>query len=235
MKKRLLAFLVLSIFIYADKAYAIYDIMAKVESGLELGKDLETKAKETMKKITDAEKRARQGFDGLSSCFKNPKKCDYKAMEQLGKEGSGYVKKIKEVRVMPGAEEMKEGDLKKKASEGLMGIVRQTYIYQRAQKESLKMLNENRRQINALIADDLALLFAKGVSTRQSILAEDGSLYQTDFNNDNIDEILKAQNVVGIASANRINRILELRTYMVGAAATAELTNQNREEVDEEE
>ena len=81
------------------------------------------------------------------------------------------------------------------------------------------------------LSDDTALLFAKAVATRQSILLEDGSLYQSNFNNENMDEILNAQNIVDIATQQRLNRILELRSYMNSGVSAAELTEQtNRTE-----
>ncbi len=229
MKKKLFIALFLSIFIYTREAYAIFDIMAKVQSVLELYKDVENKVQENLKKLRDIEKRARQGFDVANSCFKNPTKCDYKSLEALGKDSESYVKSLTEIHVMPGADELKKGDLQKKAEKGLAQNVKDSYIYKRAQGEDIKNTSENRRQINAVVADDAALLFAKGVSARQSILVEDGSLYQNDFNNENIDEILNAQNIVSIASEQRLNRILELRAYMVGASSTAAMTEQTIE------
>lgn len=130
---------------------------------------------------------------------------------------------------MPGAEELKKGDLKKKSDKSLAQTVEISYIYQRGQGDDIEKTSKNRRLINAVVADDAALLFAKGVSARQSILVEDGSLYQVEFKKNNIDEILNAQNIVAIATQQRLNRILELRAYMASAGATAELTRQTRE------
>ena len=129
---------------------------------------------------------------------------------------------------MPGAEELKKGDLKKKSDKSLAQTVETSYIYQRGQGDDIEKTSKNRRLINAVVADDAAL-FAKGVSARQSILVEDGSLYQVEFKKNNIDEILNAQNIVAIATQQRLNRILELRAYMASAGATAELTRQTRE------
>ena len=63
----------------------------------------------------------------------------------------------------------------------------------------------------------------------KNILVEDGSLYQSEFKNENMDEILNAQNIVAIATEQRLNRILEMRAYMTSAGSTAELTQQTRE------
>ena len=221
MKKKLCIALFLSLFVYTREAYAIFDIMAKVQSALELYKDVENKVQQYTKKLRDIEKRARQGFDLASSCYKNPKQCDPKALEAFAKDS--------EIRVMPGAEELKKGDLKKKSDKSLAQTVETSYIYQRGQGDDIEKTSKNRRLINAVVADDAALLFAKGVSARQSILVEDGSLYQVEFKKNNIDEILNAQNIVAIATQQRLNRILELRAYMASAGATAELTRQTRE------
>lgn len=229
MKKKLCIALFLSLFVYTREAYAIFDIMAKVQSALELYKDVENKVQQYTKKLRDIEKRARQGFDLASSCYKNPKQCDPKALEAFAKDSESYVKNMKEIRVMPGAEELKKGDLKKKSDKSLAQTVETSYIYQRGQGDDIEKTSKNRRLINAVVADDAALLFAKGVSARQSILVEDGSLYQVEFKKNNIDEILNAQNIVAIATQQRLNRILELRAYMASAGATAELTRQTRE------
>lgn len=119
--------------------------------------------------------------------------------------------------------------MKKKSDKSLAQTVETSYIYQRGQGDDIEKTSKNRRLINAVVADDAALLFAKGVSARQSILVEDGSLYQVEFKKNNIDEILNAQNIVAIATQQRLNRILELRAYMASAGATAELTRQTRE------
>jgi DNA-binding CsgD family transcriptional regulator len=150
-------------------------------------------------------------------------------LEAFAKDSESYVKSMKEIRVMPGAEELKKGDLKKKSDKSLAQTVETSYIYQRGQGDDIEKSSKNRRLINAVVADDAALLFAKGVSARQSILVEDGSLYQVEFKKNNIDEILNAQNIVAIATQQRLNRILELRAYMASAGATAELTRQTRE------
>ena len=85
MKKKLCIGLFLSLFVYTREAYAIFDIMAKVQSALELYKDVENKVQQYTKKLRDIEKRARQGFDLASSCYKNPKQCDPKALEAFAK------------------------------------------------------------------------------------------------------------------------------------------------------
>ena len=229
MRKKLYILLFFLFITYTREAYAIFDIMAKVESAMELYKDVENKVQEVQKKLRDIEKRARQGFEMASNCYKNPDKCDPEALKSFAEDSESYVTSLTEIKVMPGAEELKEGDLKKKSDSSLAQTVETTYIYQRGQGQDINKTEENRRYINAIVADDTALLFAKGVSARQSILVEDGSLYQADFKNENMDEILNAQNVVAIATEQRLNRVLEMRAYMTSAGSTAELTQQTRE------
>ena len=230
MRKKLCIALVLSLFMYTREAYAILDIMAKVQSALEQAEDYKNKIQEYAKKLRELEKRARQGFELAKSCYKNPKSCDTKALETWGKDAKQfYVETMDEIRVMPGAEELSDGDLNEKLDVSLIKTIQNTYIYHRGQGKDLENLNENRRQLNAILSDDTALLFAKAVATRQSILMEDGSLYQQNFKNNNIDEILSAQNVVDIATQQRLNRILELRAYMVSGAAAAEMSTQTIE------
>lgn len=230
MRKKLCIALVLSLFMYTREAYAIIDIMAKVQSVLEQAEDYKNKIQEYAKKLRELEKRARQGFELAKSCYKNPKSCDTKALETWGKDAKQfYVETMDEIRVMPGAEELSDGDLNEKLDVSLIKTIQNTYIYHRGQGKDLENLNENRRQLNAILSDDTALLFAKAVATRQSILMEDGSLYQQNFKNNNIDEILSAQNVVDIATQQRLNRILELRAYMVSGAAAAEMSTQTIE------
>lgn len=230
MRKKLCIALVLSLFMYTREAYAILDIMAKVQSVLEQAEDYKNKIQEYAKKLRELEKRARQGFELAKSCYKNPKSCDTKALETWGKDAKQfYVETMDEIRVMPGAEELSDGDLNEKLDVSLIKTIQNTYIYHRGQGKDLENLNENRRQLNAILSDDTALLFAKAVATRQSILMEDGSLYQQNFKNNNIDEILSAQNVVDIATQQRLNRILELRAYMISGAAAAEMSTQTIE------
>ncbi len=230
MKKKVWIILFFSLFVYTREAYAIFDIMAKVETVLELYKDVENKVQEVQKKLRDIEKRARQGFDIASNCYKNPTKCDVESLTAFTEYSKEYVKNsITEIRVMPGASELKQGDLKKKRDEILAQTVENAYIYKRGQGKDIANTTENRRYINAIIADDTAILFAKGVSARQSILKEDGTLYQKVFKNENMDEILHAQNLVAIATEQRLNKILEMKAYMTSAGSTAELTQQTRD------
>ena len=229
MIKKFVIILLLFQLICVKNSYAVIDPLAYVQSALELYKEWENKVQEAEKYKRDLEKRAKQGFEHGMNCYANPIKCAPEAYKALGKDATGFVKdKIKEVKVMSGSG-LGAGDLIKQASEDLMKDVEQSYIYKRGQGQDLKNLRANRRNNNAVVTDELATMFAKGITTRNSIQEEDGKLYQTEFKNDNLDEVLHAQMVVGIVTDSRLARILELRAYMVGAEATAELTRQNRE------
>lgn len=201
-------------------AQAIIDPMAVIQSFLEVYKEAETKVQEIQKKVRDLQARDLQGFSVATSCMSNPKKCDVKALAQLGKDAAGYIKKYKGVKTVSEATELATGDLRKKNSEGLENVVKNTYIYKKAQGDDLKKLHKNRSEVNGVALDDVALLFAKGATTRNSIQAEDGSLYQTEFTKNNMDEILKAQIVVSLSTQSRLARILEIRAYMLSPSAT---------------
>ena len=68
------------------------------------------------------------------------------------------------------------------------------------------------------------------MATRHNIQNEaDEDVYTHDFKQNNIEEILSAQNISCIMSANRLARIVELRAHMVGAEASASLTEQSLE------
>ncbi|MBO5442123.1 MAG: hypothetical protein J6A09_06120 [Alphaproteobacteria bacterium] len=228
MTKKIIIILCLSMLMCAKSSYAVIDPIAKVQSVLELAKELKNKANEYAKKKRDLEKRAKQGFEAGKGCFSNPLKCDKDAYKALGIDAAGFVKrKIKDIKVMSGSA-LAKGDLSKIKSESLITDVMQTYIYKRGQGKDIKKLSKNRKDNNAVVTDELSTMFAKGITTRNSIQKEDGKLYKKDFQNDNLEEILYAQDVVAIFTDSRLARILELRAYMIGAEATAELTQQSK-------
>jgi len=227
MKKKFYITLFLSIFMFSRSAYAIFDIMGAIQSALELKKEIENQIQEVMKFKEDLEKRVKQGFAMASSCFKNPMKCDVKGFDKLidtGAGGSG-VTRNNNIPVMPGAEKLKQ-DLTNIAEEDLGKIVKNTYRYTKTEKKDLQAINQNRANINGVIVDEISMEFAKGAATRHSIQAEDdSSLYPNDFGKDtNVDKVLDAQNRVGILTASRLARIIELRANMNSAEATVTMT-----------
>lgn len=107
--------------------------------------------------------------------------------------------------------------------------------YKKGQGQDIIRKATNEAVNNAIVTDLLAILFAKGVVTRQSILQENPELYNRSFKDEsNIEEILYAQNTLMLNSDRRIARILELRTFMFNAQAIKELTQYNREAKEDE-
>lgn len=230
MIKKIIMIAVCFSFVSIQEAHAVFDIMAAIQSKLELYKDVQNKVQEIQKKASDIQKRARQGFDLASNCFKNPTKCDVKAVKAFAEGSSSFIKdNIKEIRVMPNG--IEKDELVNAGDSSFAKKVEESYIYKRRQGEDIKNTNENRKNINAVISDDVAIAFAKGVAVRQSIYQENGDLYQYEFNNNNIDEILNAQNTVTLATQQRLNKLLELRAYQISAQETADLTRQSLDEI----
>jgi hypothetical protein len=222
MKNKFLMIVFLSMFCIATPAYAIVDVVATVQSVLEKVKEVKTKVETVKKKIEDVYRRAAEGFQAASSCFANPKDCGMKALSSLGnniKRGGS----MKGLRVLEGAKGLNSGNLAEKASEGLDGEVIQAYSYVRGQNFGIDKAGSKRDEIQGAVADELAILFAKGMVVRQMIQNEtEEELYQSNIK-ENQSEILAAQNNGAIVSQARLSRILELRSYMQGAKATSEL------------
>lgn len=237
MKKRFFLALFISIFVYSHAAYAIFDFPAILQSGLELKSDVENKIKEIRKFEDDMEKRVKQGFAAATSCFKNPVSCGVKQMGKIDFASlsdsdalkKGFVTRVKKFPVMPNAEKLK-GDLnnaKQKMADTYQNTVREAYIFKKGD-DDIRRVRENRDNLNAVITDEVSMLFAKGATTRHSIQTEengdkDNEKYVKEFKQNNLDEILAAQNSVGILTNSRLARIVELRAYMNAAPATSEM------------
>ena len=98
-----------------------------------------------------------------------------------------------------------------------------SYTYVKGLGNDLKNLSDFRNIVNAVIADETALLFAKGASVRQSIRNENQEeIYPTKIEN-KLSDILAVHNALAIKSEERLTRILELKAYMGGAQANSEL------------
>lgn len=229
MKKKLLTALFISIFAFTREAYAVFDIMAQLQSALEQYKDMENKLEEMQKKLRDIEKKARQGFDAAKGCVTNPVNCNIDGLLTFA-ETAAVLNKTVGFYVMDGATALKSGDLSKVSEEALSDSVVEGYIFKRGQNKDLQKADKNSAGLNAVIAQDVATLFAKSISLRMSIIKEDGELYQKEFKNENKEEILNAQNIVSIASQRRLNHILMLKAYMISGPATAQLQQQNNRE-----
>lgn len=212
---------------YGKEANAIFDPMATVESALELKDEIVTQVQEVQKFKQDMEKRIKQGYAMATSCFKNPTKCGFESLASLSNDG---FKTIKVFPMMPGAVELLEQDLTNIKSEDINEKIRKTYIY-KSGKDSLNNLKKNREGINSVVADQSAILFAKGAMMKTRLEKEDSAaIYQDPSAENKVDSIKYSQSKLDITSNVRLARILEIKAYMHNAQSTAELMQQSTED-----
>ena len=246
MRKTISTLLLLSCLTYTRPAYAVFDFLAAIEDGIDLVIDIQTEVVQFQNKLAEMKKRITEGFAVAGGCLTNPLECDVHALENFIGDGLGVVSKTLDgVYAMKKAKLMAKENLNEQCTSCLEDEVRDTYIYKRgvAEGKDLKRLQENREGINGIVINDTNVLFAKAITTRNAIIMEDASIYQTDFgdnsgasdpenpkNPENIQKIVRAQTFVSIYTQSRLARILELRAHMVGAEATLELTKQSRDE-----
>ncbi len=223
MKKIFVIVLLISAIAVAKPAYATIDIMATIQSGIELKTEITSKIQEIQKKVMDVYKRAVQGFQAAKNCLANPMQCDIETLASIGRDAVSGVKSISGVRTIKGPEELQEGDLKQKDAKNLDKAIINSYTYEKGQEDAIRKTKELKDEINAVKADEVAILFAKGIVVRQSIRNEKADeIYSNDLGASQSD-ILAAHNTLILKSQERLSRILELRAYMIGADATAEL------------
>ncbi len=229
MKKKIYIVTLLSLFAFTNNAYAVIDIPAILQSALKLKSDIENKLVEIQKLKQDAQKTVRQGFEIGKNCFSDPKSC-YKDAKSLKHDAESTIQGIRSV-----GSELKSSDLMIKNPKDLADSIINDGTYKKGQGQDIIRKATNEAVNNAIVTDLLAILFAKGVVTRQSILQENPELYNRSFKDEsNIEEILYAQNTLMLNSDRRIARILELRTFMFNAQAIKELTQYNREAKEDE-
>ena len=103
-------------------------------------------------------------------------------------------------------------------------------------KKPTMTVEEIRDENNAVVASDVATLWAKATSTRQAILKEDdneqynAALEGTSGEDEaNMEKLLASQQMLSLLSAKRVNRILELHSYMLSAPSTFELVSHSNE------
>lgn len=237
MKRKKFVILLMSLLLCSHTAYAVFDIFACIESLLELKTEIEHKVEEIQKKIKDEITRARQGFDLASNCFTNPLQCnpdDLTTFLNYINEDRRLVKGAQRVHSAWGFTLGKQSSPLHVPHEELLDDIQVKYTYNRGQGKDIEKLSENREEINNIVGKELALMFAKGATTHNDIQNEDDSkLYTFDLNNDNMDEILNAQNRVVLMTAVRLARILEFRSNIISSAATSEMTLQNQENIGE--
>lgn len=241
MKKKISILLLLCCLVYTRPAYAVFDFIAAIEDGINLAIDIQTKVEQLQNKIAEIKKRVTEGFAVAGGCIKNPLQCDTEALKHFVGDGLGVISKTLDgVYVMKKAKLMAKENLNEQCTECLEKEVHDTYIYKRGAGNDMKNLNENREGINGIVINDTNVLFSKAITTRNAIIMEDASIYQTDFGDDtgttdpentknpeNIQKVIQAQTFVAIYTQSRLARILELRAHMVGAEATVELTKQS--------
>jgi len=230
MTKRIFVALFLLVFAFTRPAHAIFDVLAILESGLEYKQEFEHRVKEIQKFKDDQLKRLKQGFEMATSCFKHPDKCASGEMLKYfdpQKNKTTYIKKVNQIFTMPGSK-MAGGDIVKTSQESLDTDVEKTYIYKRGRGDDLVKTKKNRDDINKVIANETALMFAKGATTRHSIQGEeDSTLYPDIGDKNNMDEILQAQARVTTLTNSRVARIVELRANMISSESASELTQQS--------
>lgn len=229
MRKRILTILLLSSFVFhVNNAYAIMDMMGKVESVLEQGERYKKQIEEYRKQAFDAAKRARQGFETAKGCIANPMKCAMTMALTYGPKmfDNGRIKSF------PTLLSDAKKDILKEVPEGLEAAIKKTE-HKRGGADSIAEVHKNRQENNAVATASIAILFAKAATTKQGIYQEGNDVYPREFD-DTMESILKARGQVEMTSNYRISRILELRAYMNSGAGVAGLTQHTRSEDDEE-
>jgi hypothetical protein len=110
-------------------------------------------------------------------------------------------------------------------------------VYVADQGDDIAKRGEIRAENDAVVASDVATLWAKAMSTRQAILQEDDNeQYNSALEGGasgedeaNMEKLLVSQQMLSLLSARRVNRILELRSYMLSAPSTRELVGHSKE------
>ena len=154
------------------------------------------------KLVQDTQKTLRQGFELGKNCFSNPIGC-YSDARSLKHEAEKTLNGIRSV-----GSELKDNDLMKKDPKTMAKSIIDDGTYKKGQGTDIIRRAASEAINNAIVTDLLAVLFAKGMVTRQSIIVEDKELYNRTFKNDNIEEILFAQNTLTLSSNRRVARIL---------------------------
>ena len=230
MIKRLILALLFSFFVYTREAYAVFDFVATIQSQLEGFQKTLGKYQEIMKKATDTYTRAKRGYDAANGCIKKPATC-FAAIATIGS-AMGYG--ISKIAVMKRIK-LPEGPLLETSSQDMVNELEKG-VYVKGQENAIAKTEEIRDENNAVVASDVATLWAKATSTRQAILKEDdneqynAALEGTSGEDEaNMEKLLASQQMLSLLSAKRVNRILELHSYMLSAPSTFELVSHSNE------
>lgn len=222
MNKKLLIALIFSMFLYTKEAYAVFDFIAAIQSQVESVEKFYTKIMEGYKKAIEKYTRLQRGFDTAMKCVKNPRSC----AGQLAGIGNS-ISNITTVFKKEGSNPFSETSVQDLDSQARKEI----FV---SGEDDISKISERDKKYNNVVIAEISTLWAKGVSTRQSIMKEeDNKIYKkfessSSGENTSMEDILFAQNSLTLESAKRVNRILELRSYMISAPAILEMTIQNK-------
>lgn len=210
---------ILSLFVVRN-SYAIIDGLAFLQTGMQKYTEYSKTIQDKIKAGLDAARRAKRGFDMAKSCFSDPLKCDIIGLDNivdnlLSLAGS----QKKGIATLPGSKLGDENVGVEDLSENL-----KAYSYKIGADDSLRVREEHDQKANAVIANDVSLLFAKAMVVHQKILNEEGSSkYPYENLGDDISNIVAAQNNVLLDSQRRIANIVELKSYMITGLETSNL------------
>lgn len=207
---------------YTTNAYATFDYQTAVFTASEKFQNMKEKVLSVKQKIEQAKMDISEGWKNVQSCSSfNVKGCMAagKSLQDLDGE---YGDQLNTIFVLPetGLEKVED----KNSQEIIDGI--RNAIYVAGEGDSLEAARNKLDANNAMLADDVATLFAKSTASRQRIL-KDGvkeASYQEIGADMELEKILKSKAEQRIDTITRIARIIELRAYMIGVPATSELT-----------
>lgn len=226
--------LMLTLFIIASSnAYATFDIPAAMFITGGKFENIKQRIIEEMDKIKRTQDNLTAGWKGVKDCVGsfNPSTCINmgKSLKSLGAE---YGDQISNINVLPNTG-LDKVDKDTKSAD-IINSIKDGAIYKSNQGNSIEEANKQSKINNAMLADDIATLFAKSTAVRQKILTdteqtntidgEKSNLYQKIEDDEDTSVIIQKKARQRIESVSRITRIMELRAYMIGIPATSELT-----------
>ena len=223
MSKVIKILMVSFLIMHTTNAYATFDLPSAVSSTLEKVEDIKQDILGFYNQVMQAQQDITEGWKNVQSCIKaDVKGCKNALGNMQNVEGQ-----ISVINVLPETGLDKVGD--KDSREIIEGI--KNAIYVAGEGNSIENAQKQLKANNAMLADDVATLFAKGTAYRQKILKDgvEESNYHDFKEDDTLEYILKEKARMRISSAERIARIIELRAYMIGIPATSELTKYQKE------
>ena len=208
--------LLFSLVLYSGNAYATIDIWAKIMSAIQKGVEVKTQVLQYKQEATNMGNKLKT----IGGCFGNPGSCNISSLTSFANDGYSTIKKS------PVLGPSLTGNVQ--SAEDTDKGVRDSGIYKKG-PNSIANTRKYKDNLDSVVADEAAILFAKAATAKLRIIEEDSSdLYVDPSGNNSMDEILNAQNQIEIITQSRLARILELRAYMSAAQATAELSTQTQ-------